>query len=146
MKMTIWFDMDGTIADFYNVENWLEKIRRYDTSPYRDAAAYVNLSLLARRLNQLQSRGYEIGIISWGSKDPNKQFLYDIRREKNKWLRRHLASVTFNRIHIVEYGISKNNFRKNSNDILFDDNFDIRKEWGENSYPPEKIFDVLFSL
>ena len=27
--MKIWFDMDGTIADLYGVENWLEMLIRY---------------------------------------------------------------------------------------------------------------------
>ena len=34
---TIWFDMDGTIANLYGVENWLPKLRAHDASPYADA-------------------------------------------------------------------------------------------------------------
>ena len=30
--MRIWFDMDGTIADLYGVEDWLPKLRAYDPS------------------------------------------------------------------------------------------------------------------
>ena len=33
----IWFDMDGTLADLYGVENWLEKLRASDPSPYAEA-------------------------------------------------------------------------------------------------------------
>lgn len=141
--MKIWFDMDGTIADFYGVENWLEKIRNFDTSPYTDAAALVNLSRLARRLNQLQARGFEIGIISWGSKDKNKDFLSAVKVAKLEWLRRHLKSVDFNSIIIVEYGTPKNFFKKNKNDILFDDDINVRKNWGEMAFPPEMIFEIL---
>ena len=31
------FDMDGTIADFYNVPHWLEAIRAFDTHTYEVA-------------------------------------------------------------------------------------------------------------
>ena len=37
MKKAIFWDMDGTIADLYNVPNWLDKLRAEDTSPYREA-------------------------------------------------------------------------------------------------------------
>ena len=73
-KRTIWFDMDGTIADLYNVENWLPKLRSYDPSPYAEAKVMWNMSLLARYLNKLQKLGYWIGIISWASKDSTKEY------------------------------------------------------------------------
>ena len=34
---TAYFDMDGTIADFYGVDNWLDYLTNYDTYPYRSA-------------------------------------------------------------------------------------------------------------
>jgi len=67
--MKIWFDMDGTIADLYGVNGWLEMLIAEDTTPYAIARPLVNLSQLARKLNTLQRAGYEIGIISWGSKN-----------------------------------------------------------------------------
>lgn len=63
-KMTIYFDMDGTIANLYGVENWLEKLRACDASPYEEAEPLIDLAQLARLLNKLQRKGYEIGIIS----------------------------------------------------------------------------------
>jgi len=65
--MTIWFDMDGTLADLYGVENWLPMLRASDPTPYMVARPLVNLSALARVLNRLQREGYEIGVISWTS-------------------------------------------------------------------------------
>ena len=49
--MTIYFDMDGTIANLYAVENWLPKLRNEDASPYTDAEPLVRLATLARLLN-----------------------------------------------------------------------------------------------
>jgi phosphoglycolate phosphatase-like HAD superfamily hydrolase len=67
-KEKIWFDMDGTIADFYGVEGWLADLEAYNVRPYAIAKPLVNMQRLARRLNTLQKMGYEIGIISWLSK------------------------------------------------------------------------------
>lgn len=62
------FDMDGTIANLYGVENWLDYLMAKDTTPYEVAKPLVNLSSLARILNRLQRNGYTIGIISWLAK------------------------------------------------------------------------------
>ena len=35
--MRIYFDMDGTIADLYGVENWLNDLRTERTTPYEIA-------------------------------------------------------------------------------------------------------------
>ena len=53
MNITINFDMDGTIADLYGVENWLEMLIAEDTTPYAVATPLLRLSALARRLNAL---------------------------------------------------------------------------------------------
>lgn len=63
--MTIWFDMDGTIADLYGVDGWLEMLIAEDPTPYAVAKPLVRLSTLARKLNELQRKGYKIGVISW---------------------------------------------------------------------------------
>ena len=65
----IYFDMDGTLVDFYGVPNWLPKLRSYDPSPYTQAKPLLNFSLFARYVNILQRLGYTVGIISWLSKD-----------------------------------------------------------------------------
>ena len=42
--MNIYFDLDGTLADFYSVDNWLQKILENDSSPYREARPLQNFS------------------------------------------------------------------------------------------------------
>ena len=69
MKKEIWFDMDGTIANLYGVENWLSYLIEENTFPYDNASVMCNFSLLARYLNRLQKQGWKIGIISWTSKN-----------------------------------------------------------------------------
>ena len=52
--MTIYFDMDGTIADLYGVENWLDYLINSDATPYKVAKPLINLNSLARVLNNKQ--------------------------------------------------------------------------------------------
>lgn len=40
---SIWFDLDGTLADLYGVDNWLGKLRSEDATPYEDATPLVNM-------------------------------------------------------------------------------------------------------
>lgn len=146
MKRTIWFDMDGTIADLYNVDNWLPKLRSYDPSPYAEAKVMWNMSLLARYLNKLQKLGYWIGIISWASKDSTTEYDRAVANAKHEWLKIHLSSVTFNEILITPYGVPKELWMNTTDDILFDDNEEIRNEWDGEAYEPTEIFSVLSSL
>lgn len=145
-KRTIWFDMDGTIADLYSVENWLPKLRSYDPSPYAEAEVMLNMSLLARYLNKLQKLGYWIGIISWASKDSTTEYDRQVAEAKREWLKIHLNSVTFNEILITPYGVPKELWMNTTDDILFDDNEEIRGEWDGEAYEPTEIFSVLSSL
>lgn len=139
----IYFDMDGTIANLYGVEGWLDKIKTENALPYEIAQPMVNMQKLAKRLNKLQKRGYEIGIITWLAKGGSKEYGEKVAKAKCKWLKKHLATVTFNEIAIVEYGTPKQNIGKG---ILFDDERKNRIDWGDGAYKPEQIFEVLARL
>ena len=142
--MTIWFDMDGTIADLYGVENWLDYLLAEDTTPYDIAKPLVNLSYLARLLNQAQRAGYEVGIVSWLARE--KSAFYDelVTESKLGWLNQHLKSVNWDKILIVPYGTDKLNVTGGG--ILFDDEEPNRTNWGDGAFEPNKIFEVLRNL
>ena len=144
--MTIWFDMDGTLNRFYDVPDWLPKLRSSDPSPYAEAAVNLNMSLVARYLNKLQKLGYQIGIISWLAMNSTSKYDEAVDTIKRKWLENHLHSVSFDFIHITEYGIPKQSFKNSDDDILFDDNEAIRNDWGNESYEPAEIISILKSL
>jgi 5'(3')-deoxyribonucleotidase len=136
-------DMDGTIADLYGVQDWLSYLIAKDTTPYRVAKPLVNLNVLARRLNTLQKKGYEINIISWLSKTSDKEFDVAVTKTKIAWLRKHLPSVKWNNINIVPYGTPKSTC---GSDILFDDEENNRKEWKGTAYDVNNILDELKKL
>ena len=57
MTKKIWFDMDGTIANLYAVEGWLDYLMNEDTFPYANAATMLHFATFARTLNRLQADG-----------------------------------------------------------------------------------------
>ena len=141
--MTIYFDMDGTIADLYGVEGWLADLEARRTRPYDEAKCMHNMSALAKRLNNLQKQGYRIGVISWLSKTATDDYNKAVAKAKRKWLKKHLKSVNFDEVHIVPYGTPKSTVA-NGFGILFDDEERNRLEWNKgDAYAPEKIFEIL---
>lgn len=144
--MTINFDMDGTIANFYGVDGWLDYLMESDSTPYRVAKPLVNMSALARQLNKLQRNGYRIAIISWLSKNGTEDFNKEVIEVKKAWLKKHLASVTFDEITIVPYGTPKQNFCNTPFDILFDDEKPNRDNWSGKAFDVENIINVLKGL
>lgn len=146
LVMRINFDMDGTIANFYGVEGWLDYLIASDSTPYRVAKPLINMSVLARLLNKLQKNGYEIAIISWLSKNGTDEFNREVIEVKKAWLKKHLASVNFDKITIVPYGTPKQNYCNNSLDILFDDEKPNRDNWMGKAYGVENIIEILKRL
>ena len=146
MKTTINFDMDGTIANLYGVENWLDYLIANDTTPYAIAEPMLRMSALAKRLNNLQKRGYRISVISWLSKSGTPEYNEAVTATKKEWLAKHLASVHFDEITIVPYGTPKENFLHTPNDILFDDEEKNRNNWTGKAFPENEIMTVLASL
>lgn len=143
MKVTINFDMDGTIADLYGVENWLEYLEAENPFPYENAAPLLRLSALARKLNALQRKGYEIAIISWLSKAGSRSYNDMVTVAKLGWLRKHLPSVNWDRITIVPYGTPKENFCNSPLDILFDDEARNRDNWTGIAFDVQNIMEIL---
>lgn len=143
MTRQINFDMDGTLANFYGVENWLDYLMQKDATPYAIAKPLINFSALARVLNRLQKSGYEICIISWLAKNSNDDFDNAVTAVKREWLANHLPSVKWDKISIVPYGTPKSTC---GNGILFDDEERNRNEWNGTAYDVNNILEILKGL
>ena len=148
MKNTIYFDMDGTIANLYGVNGWLDDLINENPRPYKDAEPLLNFRVFAKELHKVQQKGYKIGIISWLSKTGTDEYNKVVTETKEKWLKKHLPSVKFDEIHIVKYGTPKSTCG-NGYSILFDDEENNRKEYEKNggkAYNVNNIIEVLRSL
>ena len=143
--MKIWFDMDGTIADLYGVENWLKMLIAHDETPYAIAKPIVNLSVLARLMNKVQRKGFEICIVSALAKDSTAEYDERVRNAKVKWLTNHLKSVHFDEIRFVPYWYTKNNVNTGS-DILFDDEERHLEKWTGIAVNANKMIETLKAI
>jgi len=143
MTKAIYFDMDGTIANLYGVENWLEMLINEDTTPYAKATPLVRLCTLARMLNRLQKNGWHIGIVSWLSKNGTENYNEEVTATKIEWLANHMPSVKWNEVVIVKYGTPKEKVVEMPFGILFDDEEQNRKNWIGKAFDEKNIIDVL---
>lgn len=140
MMKEINFDMDGTIANLYGEENWLNDLINERTTPYENAKPMLNMNSLARILNRLIANGYSINIISWTSKNGTKEYNARVETAKKNWIAKHLKSVQFTAIKVIPYGEPKQN---HGNGILFDDEEQNRKNWNGIAYDEKNIIKIL---
>ena len=142
----ICFDMDGTIADLYAVENWLPMLRAYDPTPYAVAEPMWNMAELASLLRQCQTIGIEIRIITWLSKESTAEYDRAVREAKREWL--EAQNFPFDHFHGVQYGATKaDSIRKylaeDETAILFDDNAKVRQGWHMGEAIDPTTTDIL---
>ena len=143
--MKIWFDMDGTIADLYGVNGWLDMLIAYDETPYAVAKPLVNLNTLAKLIHKAQRDGFEVCIISALSKNSTPAYDEKVKTAKMGWLKKHLASVKFDEIRFVPYTFTKNDVNT-GNDILFDDEERHLTAWTGTAVHASKIFQTLKAI
>lgn len=147
MNVNLCFDLDGTLADLYARETWLEELRAFNPAPYAEAAPLVNMSALARMLNNRQRAGYTLTIISWLSKTSTPEYDEAVINAKLEWLEKHLPSVHWDNIHIVPYGTPKSDFCvEDKLNVLFDDEQRNRDEWAEIAVDAADLMTALREL
>lgn len=147
MNKLIVFDLDGTIADLYGVENWLDYLLAEDTTPYEVADPLVDMIELTRVLNELRAIGYVVAVTSWLSKDSTPSYDARVREAKRNWLTRY--NFPADEIHLVKYGATKADSTRHHDceQILFDDNAKVRAGWHLGpAYDVDNILGILYSL
>lgn len=142
---TIYFDMDGTIANLYGVADWLPKLRSEDASPYLDAEPMVEAGEFQLLLSILQNRGFKLGIISWLAKNSTKSYDKMVREAKRNWLKKHFPEIQFDEMHFVKYGTRKDYVAKEKDGIIFDDDERVRNKWRGLPINPNYV-DILEKL
>ena len=141
MTKTIYFDMDGTIADLYAVENWLDMLIAEEATPYAQAEPMWDMVKLSSALNEWQKLGNRVGIVSWLSKNGSTEYNKLVRKTKIEWLKDNL-SIEIDELHIVKYGTPKQNIVRDKNGLLFDDEIGNREKWKGQAINPQTT-DIL---
>lgn len=129
MNRSINFDMDGSINKFYDVPDWLPKLRAEDPSPYLDAEPMWDMEKLNEVLEKLREAGWEINVITWLSKNSSEEYKDAVREAKKAWLEKW--SFVYDHFHGVQYGATKADSVRERTDygILIDDNAKVRDGW-----------------
>lgn len=145
---TLVFDMDGTIANLYGVENWLNDLRAYNPRPYEVATPIYDMDTLVTILYILKKQGWKIAVTSWLSMDSTAEYDKAVRIAKREWLERY--HFPCDEIHIVKYGTTKANCTRHLGgyQVLVDDNEKVRNGWnlGETINANENILEKLVDL
>lgn len=145
----IWFDMDGTIADLYGVDGWLDDLVALRTRPYELAKDLYNLADLLEIMIALKNSGYNLGVISWGSKANNDDFDKRVEKVKIEWLKNRLLDILLDEIIVTPYGVCKaDTCKKYGYGILVDDEEQNRNAWtlGATINANENILEALRGL
>lgn len=149
LKM-ICFDMDGTIADLYGVENWLTDLENENVRPYVEAEPLCDMEKLGEVLTLFINLGIEVRVISWLSQKATPEYKRDIRTAKRDWL--DDQNFPYNKAHLVRYGATKADcvrmeLAEDETAILFDDNAKVRNGWhlGE-AYGVDNIIGTLYAI
>lgn len=133
MKRAIWFDMDGTIYELYEIPDWLECLQEKRYSVYNQAGkARVNLDRIREAVRALTAQGWEVGIITWAGKNVKRgSWEFEaIAHFKREWTAHNFPELLDN-FQLLEYGESKADYAPASYDlnILVDDNTEVREAW-----------------
>ena len=148
MNTTLVFDMDGTLANFYGVNGWLNDLQNENTRPYDIAEPLYNMDILNAILDVLRLQGWRIVVTTWLAKGSTKAYDDAVRVSKIQWLKKY--NFVYDEIHLVKYGTTKANCtRKNGGyQILVDDNAKIREGWtlGDTINANENIIEKLLKL
>lgn len=145
----IWFDMDGTIADLYGVDGWLEDLIAHNTRPYAQAKDIYNVLDLLEIMIALKEKGFKLGVISWGSKENNKEYDKAVEIVKKAWLYDRLMDAFLDEIIVTPYGVRKaDTCRKFGYGILVDDEKQNRDAWdlGVTIDATQNIIKALWEL
>lgn len=129
MNKVLVFDMDGTLADFYSVEGWLDDLHARNVRPYAEARPLVDMVELRNILLQLQDFGWHVVITSWLAKNSTRDYDNAVRIVKHNWL--DTFDFPYNELHFVKYGTTKADCTRKygGRQVLFDDNEKVRNGW-----------------
>ena len=145
VKMFV-FDMDGTIANLYGVENWLPMLQGSNPYPYITAKPMWDMKILADLLNEFRAQGGIVAVVSWLAMDSTQQYKEMVRLAKREWLTKFVFPA--DKIHLVQYGATKANsvrklLQEDETAILFDDSLKVRSGWTLGETVDPTAVDIL---
>lgn len=133
-KQVVYLDMDGTIADLYNQQDWLPKLRNEESGLFANLKPMVSES---RLLELFPSNEYDIRILTMLPKGASKEYEQVVTAEKNQWLDKHFP--TLKKRIFKKYGNNKN-LKGSCKAVLIDDNEEIRNNFRGLAISPMRLW------
>ena len=125
----IYVDMDGTVANLYGEENWLDNLQNERKGSFINLQPLVDMIELSRVCYKLMEQGYRFGVITWLPMNTSREFERVCEREKKLWVDTLMPWVS--EFYVQTYGEPKQNapIHKAARMILVDDNAEVRAKW-----------------
>lgn len=142
-NVTIYLDMDGTMADLYGFNDWLTYLQNEQTTPYTEAGLLVDGEQFRNFLAAGRAAGVLFGVISWGAKNASNDYQKAIRRAKVAWLKKNNLLEYFDELHIIKHGTPKIRSAKNKTGVLIDDEL---QRWDVNKLVDAKDFRNILNV
>lgn len=129
MTKVIYFDMDGTVADLYGTEKWLENLVNERAGTFADLAPMVDMVELRKVCGELMLQGWQFGVITWLPMQASKEYEEVCAREKREWANKYLPWIT--EFYAQTYGVPKQYapVKRAGRMVLVDDNDEVREMW-----------------
>lgn len=130
----IYLDMDGTIADLYSQNNWLEKLNN------EDKTIFLNCKPMTTQENLFKlfpSNEFEIIILTMTPNNCSIEYHNQVIEQKKQWLDKYFPLLK--KQIFLKYGKNKN-LKNSVNAILIDDNEVIRNNFRGIALNPANLW------
>jgi hypothetical protein len=149
----LFFDMDGTVADLYGRDGWLESLQKEESGLFLNLEPMFNQENFTRICQNLISQGWAIGIITWLPRNGSVEYMETVTREKYQWAMKYMPFIS--EFHPLPYGTPKQyaNTQNAKTMVLVDDNHEVLQMWmtptqrkGVQILVSDKIEEVIDDL
>ena len=131
----IYLDMDGTIADLYNIDHWLDRIRCEEEGIFLKATPIITEDKLMRWIKDYKDR---VWVVTMAPPLCSLDYKIQVFKEKDMWLNKHFPHI-MNRM-FCNYQSNKNIFgklgHKSEEVLLIDDDQELRDTFLGSSITP----------
>ncbi len=134
------FDMDGTIADLYNVNDWLNKLQDSDASVFAEAKPLVDINAFKAYLRDMKTLGHSVEISTWLPKNATNQYKKAVIKAKAEWLVKYGIMELLDAVNYLDYGVDKS---QGVSDIIYDDSDEVLLNFKGVSKSNILLYDVL---
>lgn len=127
--ITIFIDMDGTLADTYNVPNWFDYIKECNAELF-SLAQPADPTEVMDYLNDLGPNRVVVTMLPEPMEDEAENEIYyeEVKKVKMEWLEKFFPQLN-PKVIFIPYGHTKSDVINSREDILIDDSLRQLKEW-----------------